>query len=166
MAVLTGLAWSLFFTSCPAAGTKVKTRKQQTDTSTHFLSFNTCPGDCDLLWAQFKTLQRPLEVGERRAGSRMWREDHTWRRLVVTSDLTHPKPGEDLLSALLAGEAELGPRAPDFLHRLILLLSPGGGLLSELQEGGQVQLPWGFAPCSCISGGQGRFWALNPKGTG
>lgn len=92
LSVLTGLAWSLFFTSCPAACTKVKTSKQQTDTSTHFLAFNTCPGDCDLLWARFMTLQRPLEVGERRAGSRMWREDHTWRRLVVTSDLTHLKP--------------------------------------------------------------------------
>lgn len=101
--------------------------------------------------------------GERRADSRMWREDRTWRRLAVTSDLTHPKPRGDL-SALLAGEAEPGPLAPDFPHRLILLRSLGGGLLSELQEGGQVQPPWGFVPCGCISGGWGRFWALNPKG--
>ena len=43
----------------------MKTSKRQTDTSTHFLSFNTCPGDYDLLWTQFKALQRPLEVGER-----------------------------------------------------------------------------------------------------
>lgn len=46
-------------------------------------------------------------------------------RLVGTSDLTHPRPREALLGALLAGEAEPGRRAPDFLHRLILLPSPG-----------------------------------------